>query len=58
MVTKKQLEPWPGGSVGWSDVPIRQGCVFDPWSGHIQESTSEYVDKSSNKSMSLSLSHQ
>ena len=35
--------------------PDRQGCGFDPWSGHIQEATNEYINKWNNKSMSLSL---
>ena len=26
-------EPWPGGTVGWSDAP--KGCGFNPLSGHI-----------------------
>lgn len=38
---KKNLGPWPGSSVVWSILLIRQGCRFDPLSGHIQESTNE-----------------
>ena len=43
------LQPWLGGSVGWSITPTRQkvlclipnqgtylGCVFNPWSGHVR----------------------
>lgn len=26
--------PWPGRSVGWSVILIRQGCWFDSWSRH------------------------
>ena len=37
--------PWPGSSVGWSIIPICQSCGFDPQSGHIQETTSEGMNK-------------
>ena len=47
---------WPGSSVGSNVILMRQGCGFDPWSGHIQESTNECVYEWNNKSMSLSLS--
>ena len=56
-----RMEPWsPGWVVQWSEPlpppPIRQGCGFDPQSGHIQESTNECISKWNNKSMFLSLS--
>ena len=41
-------------SAGWSIVLMRQGCVFDPWSGHVQESVNECINKWINKSLSLS----
>ena len=48
--------PWPGSSTGWSVILMRQGCVFHPWSGHMQESTNECINKWNSRSMSLSLS--
>ena len=51
---KQPLMPWQGGQVGWSIVLMHQGCRFGPWSGHIQESTNEGMDKW-NKLMFLSL---
>ena len=38
---ENELEPWPGGSVGWSIVPICQGGRFDSQEEHIQESASQ-----------------
>ena len=35
--------------------PICQGCRFDSWSGHMEESISECINKWNNKSMFLSL---
>ena len=35
----KTYRPWLGSSVGWSIVPIRQGCGLHPWSGHVREAT-------------------
>ena len=34
---------------------MHQGCRFDPWSGHIQESVNECTNKWNNKAVSLSL---
>ena len=49
------LGPWLVSSVGWSIVPIQHGCGFDPWSGHIEETTGECICKWNNKLISLSL---
>ena len=38
-----------------SIIPIRQGCRFDPWSGHIRESTNECISEFNNESVLLSL---
>ena len=35
--------------------PTHQGCRFDLWSGHVQESTNECIHKWNNKLMCLSL---
>ena len=50
-IGNKNLEhgPWPGGSVGESVVPVRQGCGFNPRSGHKRESTDECISKWNNK---------
>ena len=45
--------PWRSSSVGWRVFLMRQGCRFDPQSGHMQESTNECIDKWNNKSMPL-----
>ena len=34
MLTLALAREW----VGWNVFPMCQGCGFDPWSGHIQES--------------------
>ena len=48
------LEPWPGGSDGWSIVPAPKVCHVDLWSGsqwkalflsHISLSLSSYISK-------------
>ena len=44
--------PWLGGSVGWSVVPVSQGCRFDPQSGHRQGSKQgvpEWVEQQPNQ---------
>ena len=51
---KQLLLPWPGSSGSSSAIPMRQGCRFDPRSGHVQESTSECINKGNNTLMSLS----
>ena len=51
---QKVLGPGPGSSVGESVVLIGQGCGFSLWSGHIQESTGEYLSWLDNKLISLS----
>lgn len=43
-----------GSSVGDGVVPIRQGCGFDPWSGHVQEAPSDCLRKEAHTPMSLS----
>ena len=48
--------PWLDSSVGQSFIPILQGCRFDPWSGHTQKSTNEYINEQNNNSMFLSFS--
>ena len=53
---KAVVQPWPCSSVASSVVHIHQSCGFDPWSGHIQESTNEFINKWNNESGSLSLS--
>ena len=45
---------WLGGSVGWSFVPMCQGCRFSPQSRHIQES-SGCMSEWRNRLMFLSL---
>ena len=41
----KILKNSPGGVAQLvSVVPICQGCRFDPWSGHIQQSTNECIN--------------
>ena len=42
-----------GGVAQLVSVVLIRG--FDPWSGHIQETTNEYINKWDNKSMFLSL---
>ena len=37
-------------------MPKCQGCGFDPWSEHIQESTNECLNKQNNKLTSFFLS--
>ena len=44
--------PWPGSSVGWSFVPIHQGCGFNPGQG-MQESTNECMNGWNNELMFL-----
>ena len=44
-VLKASIAPWPGSSVGQSIAAIHQGCRFDPWSGHMQESVDESMHK-------------
>lgn len=41
---KMSTVPWPSSSVGESVVLMLQGCEFDPWLGHIQESTHECLN--------------
>ena len=53
---QENYRPWPGSSVGWSFLPICQGCRFDPQSGHMQESTNVSMGGWSNKWMLASLS--
>lgn len=48
-------ESWLGGSVGWNIIPYAKklrvrflirahlGCEFDPWLGHVQEATYQYL---------------
>ena len=36
-------------------IPIRQGCMSGPWSGHRQEATNECISKWNDKLMFLSL---
>ena len=50
-----ELLPCQGSSVGQSIIPIYQGCMVNCHSGHIQESTNEYINKWNNKLMFLSL---
>ena len=47
--------PWLSSSAGYSIVLIRQGCGFDPPSGHIQETTNEHMGRWNNR-LFLSLS--
>ena len=49
----KQSRPWLGIStraLSWHC----QGCGFDPWSEHVEESTDECINKWNNKPLSLS----
>ena len=43
--SEKHMEPWLGSTTGWSILPICHGCGFDAGSGHMQESTDEYINK-------------
>ena len=36
---------WLDCSVGYSVISINQCCRFNPWTGHIQESTNECINK-------------
>ena len=47
--TTKEQETWLGSSAGSSVLLIGQLCRFDPWSGYVQESTNECIDKWNNK---------
>ena len=47
--------PWLGSSVGYSIIPIYQGCGLDPWSRHLQEANNEDKNKGNNKSLLLPL---
>ena len=51
----KKNQPWPVSSVG-QNVPVRQGCRFDPQPGHVQEATNKCVNKWNNKSTFFFLS--
>ena len=39
-----------------SVVPMCRGCEFEPWLGHVQKSTSECMDRWSDRLMFLSFS--
>ena len=39
VTVSKHPQPWLGGSVVWSVTVHREGCGFDPWSGHAHQAT-------------------
>ena len=44
------------GQLSWQSIILmHQGCGFDPWSGHRQEATNEYINKWNTKWMFLFL---
>ena len=49
------LSPWPGSSVGWSITGYAKVVGLIPWSGHMQEATSECINKGNNESIFLPL---
>ena len=57
LLQKSASEPWLGGSVGQSIILICQGFRFNPWSGHMQDSTNECSNgwNTTNSCFSLSL---
>ena len=54
-MSEKNIQLWQGSSVGFTTILLCQGCGFDPWSEHMQESTNESINKWNNKPLSLSL---
>ena len=47
--------PWPDSSVGYSIILMHQSCRFNPWSGHLEESTNECISKWNNTLIFLTL---
>ena len=43
-ISKRFLKAWLGSSVG-QRVVMWRSCRFYPWSGHIQESSNEHINK-------------
>ena len=45
LLIKSHSGPGLGSSVGWSIFLMHQGCRFNPWVGHIQESTNGCMNR-------------